>query len=136
MAPAPTVSVAEVVARPLRDCEEFTGRHEPVTTVQIQPRVGGFIESAQFAEGAQVKKGQVLFRIDPRPARMLIGFGCGKSDRPRQRRHATRVADGPLPRRPGGKAKPLAHRRRRRGICALHPTPRPLRARNGICTPN
>lgn len=65
--PAPAVSVAEVVARPLRDFEEFTGRLEPVTTVQIQPRVGGFIESAEFTEGAQVRRGQVLFRIDPRP---------------------------------------------------------------------
>jgi len=66
-APPPAVSVAEVVARPLRDFEEFTGRLEPVTTVSIQPRVAGFIESAQFAEGAHVKKGQLLFRIDPRP---------------------------------------------------------------------
>jgi multidrug efflux system membrane fusion protein len=65
--PPPAVSVAEVLSRPLRDFEEFTGRLEPVTTVSIQPRVAGFIESAQFAEGARVKKGQVLFRIDPRP---------------------------------------------------------------------
>ncbi|HSE12734.1 MAG TPA: efflux RND transporter periplasmic adaptor subunit [Rudaea sp.] len=65
--PPPTVSVAEVVARPLRDFEEFTGRLEPVTTVSIQPRVAGFIESAEFTEGAHVKKGQLLFRIDPRP---------------------------------------------------------------------
>ena len=40
-APAPTVSVAEVVTKSLRDFEEFTGRLEPVTTVQIQPRVSG-----------------------------------------------------------------------------------------------
>jgi len=66
-APAPAVTVAEVVARPLRDFEDFSGRLEPVTTVSIQPRVAGFIESAQFAEGAHVKKGQLLFRIDPRP---------------------------------------------------------------------
>jgi multidrug efflux system membrane fusion protein len=66
-APAPSVTVAEVVARPLRDFEEFSGRLEPVTTVSIQPRVAGFIESAQFNEGTRVKKGQVLFKIDPRP---------------------------------------------------------------------
>jgi len=66
-APAPSVSVAEVVARPLRDFEDFSGRLEPVTTVSIQPRVAGFVESAQFDEGARVRKGQVLFRIDPRP---------------------------------------------------------------------
>src|SRR5512138_637231 len=65
--PPPAVSVAEVLARPLRDFEEFTGRLEPVTTVSIQPRVAGFIETAQFAEGAHVKKGQLLFRIDARP---------------------------------------------------------------------
>lgn len=65
--PPPAVSVAEVLSRPLRDFEEFTGRLEPVTTVSIQPRVAGFIDTAQFAEGAHVKKGQLLFRIDPRP---------------------------------------------------------------------
>ena len=65
--PPPTVSVAEVVAKPLRDFEEFTGRLEPVTTVALQPRVAGFIESANFTEGSHVRKGQVLFRIDPRP---------------------------------------------------------------------
>jgi RND family efflux transporter MFP subunit len=65
--PAPTVSVAAVVAKPLRDFEEFSGRLEPVTSVQIQPRVAGFIDSAGFTEGARVARGQVLFRIDPRP---------------------------------------------------------------------
>ena len=63
----PTVSVAEVVSKPIRDFEEFSGRLEPVTTVSVQPRVAGFVESAQFTEGSRVKKGQVLFRIDPRP---------------------------------------------------------------------
>ncbi len=61
------MSVAAVVSRPLRDFEEFTGRLEPVTTVSIQPRVAGFIDSAAFSEGAHVSKGQLLFRIDPRP---------------------------------------------------------------------
>jgi multidrug efflux system membrane fusion protein len=65
--PPPTVSVAEVVSKPLRDFEEFSGRLEPVTTVQVQPRVAGFIESAQFSEGSRVKKGQLLFKIDARP---------------------------------------------------------------------
>jgi membrane fusion protein, multidrug efflux system len=65
--PPPTVSVAEVVSKPLRDFEEFSGRLEPVTTVSVQPRVAGFIDTAQFTEGSRVKKGQVLFRIDPRP---------------------------------------------------------------------
>jgi RND family efflux transporter MFP subunit len=65
--PPPTVSVAEVVSKSLRDFEEFSGRLEPVNTVSVQPRVAGFIDTAQFSEGSRVKKGQVLFRIDPRP---------------------------------------------------------------------
>src|SRR5579859_1928930 len=65
--PPPAVSVAEVVARPLRDFDEFSGRLEPVTSASIQPRVAGFIDNAAFAEGAHVRKGQVLFTIDARP---------------------------------------------------------------------
>jgi len=65
--PPPEVSVATVIAKPLRDWEEFSGRLEAVDSVQIQPRVSGVIDTAPFTEGARVKKGQLLFRIDPRP---------------------------------------------------------------------
>lgn len=65
--PAPTVSVAEVVAKPLRDWEEFSGRLQAVDSVEIRSRVSGFIDAAPFTEGARVAKGQLLFRIDPRP---------------------------------------------------------------------
>jgi len=65
--PAPEVTVATVIAKPLRDFEEFTGRLQAVDSVEIRPRVNGFIDSVQFTEGAHVKKGQLLFRIDPRP---------------------------------------------------------------------
>jgi multidrug efflux system membrane fusion protein len=65
--PPPAVTVAAVVAKPLRDWEEFTGRLEAVESVEVRPRVNGFIDSVQFAEGSRVRKGQLLFRIDPRP---------------------------------------------------------------------
>jgi multidrug efflux system membrane fusion protein len=65
--PAPEVTVATGIAKPLRDFEEFTGRLQAVDSVEIRPRVSGFIDSVQFTEGARVKKGQLLFRIDPRP---------------------------------------------------------------------
>ena len=65
--PAPEVTVASVIAKPLRDWQEFTGRLQAVDSVEIRPRVSGFIDSVQFTEGARVKKGQLLFRIDPRP---------------------------------------------------------------------
>ena len=65
--PAPEVTVAGVIAKPLRDWQEFSGRLQAVDSVEIRPRVSGFIDSVQFTEGTRVKKGQLLFRIDPRP---------------------------------------------------------------------
>lgn len=64
---APQVSVAEVPFKTLKDWRELTGRIEAVQQVEIRPRVSGFIESAPLQEGALVKKGQLLFQIDPRP---------------------------------------------------------------------
>jgi multidrug efflux system membrane fusion protein len=66
-APPPAVTVAQTLVRTVSDADEFTGRLQAVDTVQLRPRVGGYINSVQFTEGALVKKGQLLFQIDPRP---------------------------------------------------------------------
>jgi len=71
-APPPAVTVAEVIARPLHHSDELTGELQAVNTVDIHPRVSGFIDSVQFTEGARVEKGQVLFQIDPRPFEIEI----------------------------------------------------------------
>lgn len=63
----PEVTVAQVLVRQVSDADEFTGRLQAVDTVQLRPRVGGYVDSIHFQEGATVKKGQLLFRIDPRP---------------------------------------------------------------------
>jgi membrane fusion protein, multidrug efflux system len=70
--PPPTVTVATVIARPLHHWDELTGELQAVNTVDVHPRVSGFIDSVQFAEGAGVGKGQVLFQIDPRPFQIEI----------------------------------------------------------------
>ena len=67
--PAPQVSVAKAVVRKVQDWQDFTGRLQPVNTVDLRARVSGHIESVHFTEGARVKKDQVLFRIDSRPFR-------------------------------------------------------------------
>ncbi|MEW6390571.1 MAG: efflux RND transporter periplasmic adaptor subunit [Pseudomonadota bacterium] len=67
-APPPAqVTVTDVAFKSLRQWDDFTGRLEPIDTVEIRPRVSGYIDGAQFTEGARVHKGQVLFQIDPRP---------------------------------------------------------------------
>jgi membrane fusion protein, multidrug efflux system len=63
----PEVTVAQALSRKVSDSAEFTGRLQAVNTVQVQPRVGGFVESVQFQEGALVHKGDVLFQLDARP---------------------------------------------------------------------
>ena len=65
--PPAAVTVAEVAHQPLRDWAEFTGRLEAVQSVEVRPRVSGYVDRVAFDEGARVKKGQLLFRIDPRP---------------------------------------------------------------------
>jgi len=65
--PPPEVTVAQALSRKVSDSAEFTGRLQAVNTVQVQPRVGGFVESVHFQEGALVHKGDVLFQLDARP---------------------------------------------------------------------
>jgi RND family efflux transporter MFP subunit len=61
------VTVAEVLEREISEWDEFTGRLEAVDAVEIRPRVSGYITRVAFDEGKEVKKGEVLFEIDPRP---------------------------------------------------------------------
>ena len=67
-APAgPPVTAASVIERNISETEEFSGRLEAVERVDIRSRVGGFIVSTNFTPGGMVKKGDLLFVIDPRP---------------------------------------------------------------------
>jgi RND family efflux transporter MFP subunit len=63
----PQVTVAQVLSRQMTDFDEFTGHFEAVERVEIRPRVSGYISSVNFTQGREVKKGDVLFVIDPRP---------------------------------------------------------------------
>jgi RND family efflux transporter MFP subunit len=65
--PPPQVSVAQVLEKRVKDWDEFTGRLQAVESVEIRPRVSGYIDKVAFTEGSQVKRGDLLFVIDPRP---------------------------------------------------------------------
>ncbi|MFB9240612.1 efflux RND transporter periplasmic adaptor subunit [Massilia antarctica] len=67
-APAgPPITAATVIERSVNETQEFSGRLEAVDRVDIRARVNGFITSMNFKPGSVVKKGDVLFVIDPRP---------------------------------------------------------------------
>jgi RND family efflux transporter MFP subunit len=63
----PQVTVAAAISREVKEFDEFTGRFEAVERVEVRPRVSGYISSVNFTDGSEVKKGDVLFVIDPRP---------------------------------------------------------------------
>ncbi|SDI60502.1 RND family efflux transporter, MFP subunit [Bradyrhizobium lablabi] len=66
-AAAPPVTVAQPVKRTVTDWDEFTGRFEAVEEVQVRARVGGFVNSVEFRDGAIVHAGDLLYVIDSRP---------------------------------------------------------------------
>lgn len=65
--PPPKVTVAEVAQGPVPIVMQFSGTVQSVKTVEIVPRVSGYIEKRSFVEGAEVKTGDPLYKIDPRP---------------------------------------------------------------------
>jgi len=61
------VTVAQPTKRTVTDWDEFTGRFEAVEEVQVRARVGGFVTSVEFRDGAFVSPGDLLYVIDARP---------------------------------------------------------------------
>lgn len=70
--PAPTVGVEAVEVKKLVEHADLTGRLGPVESVDVRPRISGYIDAVAFEPGELVKKDQVLFRIDPRWNRAAV----------------------------------------------------------------
>lgn len=70
--PPPAVSVANPLEKEIVEWDEFTGRFEAVDTVEVRARISGFLNEVKFTDGAIVKKGDLLFVIDPRPFERIL----------------------------------------------------------------
>jgi multidrug efflux system membrane fusion protein len=81
--PPPEVSVATVVSKPVHQWDEFTGRIAAIDTVELRPRVSGYIDRIAFKEGDEVKAGDLLFVIDPRPYRIALDSAQAQLERAR-----------------------------------------------------
>jgi membrane fusion protein, multidrug efflux system len=90
MPPPPEVSVAQVVSRDVRQWDEFTGRVSAVETVELRPRVSGYVERVAYEEGQEVRKGDLLFLIDQRSYR--TAFDRARADLERARSEAKLAA--------------------------------------------
>lgn len=77
----PEVLVAEPVSREVTEYVDFTGRTEAVNSVEIRARVTGYLVDVHFTEGAEVKEGDLLYQIDPRPFEAEVERAVAESAR-------------------------------------------------------
>jgi membrane fusion protein, multidrug efflux system len=75
------VNVVTVIEKEVNEWDEFTGRLDPVESVEIRPRVSGYITEIHFEAGAIVKKGDLLYVIDPRPYQADFDRASAEVDR-------------------------------------------------------
>src|SRR5215470_3773015 len=63
----PVIPVSQPVQRDVTEYYDYTGRLDAVQSLDVRARVTGYLVQMPFKEGAEVKKGDLLFEIDPRP---------------------------------------------------------------------
>ncbi|MDZ4318114.1 MAG: efflux RND transporter periplasmic adaptor subunit [Phenylobacterium sp.] len=78
--PTPTVSVSVPLQEEVVDWDDFTGRFEAPERVEVRARVGGYLQGVHFKEGQNVRKGQLLFTLDPRPAQAALAAAQAQAD--------------------------------------------------------
>ena len=71
-APPPPVTVATPIEKRITTWDEYSGRFEAVESVEVRPRVSGFIEKILFKDGQIVQAGDPLFEIDRRPFEIAV----------------------------------------------------------------
>ncbi len=74
----PVVPVSQPLRRDVTDYADFTGRTEAVERVDILPRVTGYLVEMPFVEGSEVKAGDMLFKVDPRPYQSQLDQSKGQ----------------------------------------------------------
>lgn len=70
--PPPEVAVAQVLTKSVQQWDEYTGRVSAIDTVELRPRVSGYVQRVAYGEGEDVKQGDLMFQIDPRPYRAAL----------------------------------------------------------------
>jgi multidrug efflux system membrane fusion protein len=93
MPPAPSVSVATVLSKDVRQWDEFTGRISAVETVELRPRVTGYVQRIAYHEGQDVRKGDLLFVIDARRYQADLNRTLADLERARSEAHLAQSQD-------------------------------------------
>lgn len=93
MPPPADVSVAQVLSKQVRQWDEFTGRVAAVESVELRPRVSGYVERVVYKEGQEVKKGDLLFVIDQRRYRAELNRAQAQLERARAEARLAQTQD-------------------------------------------
>ncbi len=78
--PPPAVTVSQPSRRNIVEWDQYQGRMEPTESVEVRARITGYLQSINFKDGADVKKGDLLFVIDPRPYQAEMDRAQGDLD--------------------------------------------------------
>ncbi len=103
--PPPTIPVAVPIERDVTDYSDYTGRAAAIDFVEVRARVGGYLDKIYFKEGTLVKKGDILFEIDPRPTKALVDFATAQlaaAEAQRKKAKADNARNKQLPRKTPG----------------------------------
>ena len=77
------VDVAPVLVKRIRYWDEFNGRISAIGSVEIRPRVSGYVDRVAYKEGDEVGRGHLLFSIDPRPYQAAVDSATARLERAR-----------------------------------------------------
>jgi membrane fusion protein, multidrug efflux system len=87
------VDVAPVLVKRIRYWDEFNGRISAIGSVEIRPRVSGYVDRVDYKEGDEVRRGDLLFSIDPRPYQAAVDSATARLERARATALLAQVRD-------------------------------------------
>jgi multidrug efflux system membrane fusion protein len=89
----PSVNVAPVLVKRIRYWDEFNGRISAIGSVEIRPRISGYVERVAYKEGDEVRRGDLLFAIDPRPYQAAVDSATARLERARATEQLAQLRD-------------------------------------------
>lgn len=81
--PPPPVTVARPLVKPIVDWDDYIGRFEAKQSVEVRPRVSGYVSRLAFRDGEFARAGDLLFEIDPRPFQATLNQAKADAQRAR-----------------------------------------------------
>lgn len=88
--PPPNVKIAQALTQEVTEWDEYTGRIEAVNAVEVRARVSGYLEKVNFTAGEKVRKGDLLFQIDPKPLKAQLNYAVAELERAKTKQELAR----------------------------------------------